>query len=692
MLFSAQPNHEPIHEPNHEPIHAALPARLLAFCCPAILYPVLLLFTIFFPDNAHAQSRPVFLDDHTTYHWPTNASRYMSSSFGETRASHFHAAMDIGTWGHEGYAVFAARDGILHRIGIGPVGYGNVIYLRHNDGSQSIYAHLKDFHPRIRAVVDSLRMKDYSFDFNRNMEDFQLHFKRGQQIGWTGSTGVGPPHLHFELRSPEGRPFNPLLAGLSIVDTIPPQFSGLAVEPLSPTSLVNGSPLIHRSRPSREGGIYQFGTITVQGETGLAVNVFDRANASNNIHAVYELKMFVNDELYFHSRADSFSYHQTRQMFLDRVFPILKNERRGYQRLYVRDGNSLPFYLETGQDGRLNLPVGEYDISIIASDFFGNQARARLRLDVLEADSPNIKKHISFPERHNVLLQTNPCFTHAGNQSPPENLIWHKNWVRPGPVTRENSDPVAISLRPLGAFRDEMVTYTSADHGIPLDMADRMELRKENHCWVLHRIRPHQPATVHHHDMRTSIHFPINAFFEPLSLGITGKYPDFTIFPDIEPFQRPAHARIVLNEDFRNRKGIGLYSKNPENGNLSFVSSALSRDGSVLSGTIASAGTYTIQRDTIPPTISGPNIGKWNHNSQYYVTVQVTDDLSGIDYPSARFYVNGLRGIAEYDPEKKILRYHRPGFVPGQMNSIRVILNDRSGNTADKSFMTGYDR
>lgn len=639
-----------------------------------------------------AQSRPAFLDDETTYHWPTNASRYMSSSFGETRASHFHAAMDIGTWGHEGYAVFAARDGILQRIGIGPVGYGNVIYLRHDDGSQSIYAHLMDFHPRIRAVVDSLRMKDYSFDFNRNMEDFQLHFKRGQQIGWTGSTGVGPPHLHFELRSPEGRPFNPLLAGLRIVDTIPPQFSGLVVEPLSQTSLVNGSPMVYRSRPSRQAGNYDFGTVTVQGETGLAVNVFDRANASNNVHAVYELKMFVNDELFFHSRADSFSYHQTRQMFLDRVFPILKNERRGYQRLYVRDGNSLPFYLETGQNGRINLPEGLYDISIIASDFFGNLARASLRLNVLETEPPDIQKKISFPERHNVLAQTNTCFNNTDNLPPPNNLIWHKNWVRPGPAAGEKSSPDSITIRPLGSFRDEMITYSSSNHGIPLGLANRVELWKGNNCWMLHRIRPHQPLTVYHHDMRTSIHFPMNAFFEPLSLGITGVYPDFTIFPDTEPFQRPAQVRILLNQDFINRKGIGLYQINPENGNLSFVSSALSRDGSKLTGTISSAGTFTILSDTIPPTISEPYLGKWQHNDQHFVTVQVNDDLSGIDYSSAIFYVNDKRGIAEYDPEKRILRYHRPGFIPEQRNRIRVILKDRSGNSADESFVIGSDR
>lgn len=692
-----------------------------------------------------AQSRPAFLGDDVTYLWPTNASRYMSSSFGETRAAHFHAAMDIGTWGHEGYAVFASRDGIVQRVGVGPRGYGNVIYLLHDDGSISLYAHLKDFHPRIRAVVDSIRFVDYSFDFDRNMEEFDLRFQRGQQIGWTGSTGVGPPHLHFELRTPEGRPFNPLLAGLHIDDTIPPQFSGIAIEPLDANSLVNGSPRIHRSRPARRGGQYHFGTQTVQGEVGIAVNVFDRANASNNVHAVYELKMYVNDELYFHSRADSFSYSESRQMFLDRVYPILRSERRGYQRLYVRNANTLPFYQNSEQTGRLDLPPGDYAVRIIAADFFGNRSQAHFSLVVTKPEIAEFTEFISFPggyidSRVRVfvdqvqndvkpraksplpVIQPEPelklksatgtrvgsgsglglgtGYGHSSESSlepeigtgsvyhpehPPAGVIWHKNWVRPDPQTAMD-ESTEWSVRPLGSFRDEMRTVSSSSAGLPLDLADRLELRHENRAWVLHRIRPEHPVTVYHDNMRISVHFPINAFFEPISIGITGSYPEFTLFPDIEPFRRPATVRILLEEELQDRRGIGLYRVNSANGNLSHVTSRMNEAENRISGTISSGGRYTLAYDTLAPEISNPSIGKWRHIDQHYVTVHVEDDLSGIDYRSAEFYVNGRRGIAEYDPEKKLLRYHHPGFTPERVNEIRVILSDQAGNTTEKAF------
>ncbi len=79
------------------------------------------------------------------YLWPTEASPYLTSTFAETRSAHFHAALDIKTWGQRGYEVYATRDGVVDRIAIGPRGYGKVVYLKHNDGSYSVYAHLLSF-------------------------------------------------------------------------------------------------------------------------------------------------------------------------------------------------------------------------------------------------------------------------------------------------------------------------------------------------------------------------------------------------------------------------------------------------------------------------------------------------------------------------------------------------------------------
>ena len=67
--------------------------------------------------------------------------------------------------------------------------YGNLVKIRHADGYETRYAHMKSF--------------------RRGMYRGK-HVKKGQTIGYVGTTGRSTgPHLHFELRK-RGRAINPL--------------------------------------------------------------------------------------------------------------------------------------------------------------------------------------------------------------------------------------------------------------------------------------------------------------------------------------------------------------------------------------------------------------------------------------------------------------------------------------------------
>jgi len=67
--------------------------------------------------------------------------------------------------------------------------YGNLVKIRHADGYETRYAHMKSF--------------------RRGMYRGK-HVKKGQTIGYVGTTGRSTgPHLHFELRK-HGRAINPL--------------------------------------------------------------------------------------------------------------------------------------------------------------------------------------------------------------------------------------------------------------------------------------------------------------------------------------------------------------------------------------------------------------------------------------------------------------------------------------------------
>ena len=371
-----------------------------------------------------------------SYLWPTNSSRLASATLGETRSAHFHAGLDVKTWGRVGYELYASRDGIVYRVAKGPFGYGNVIYLKHEDGSFTVYAHMDRFTKKLDQLVDSLRWKRRVFVFDQNMEKFKIRYKQGELIGYTGESGAGPPHLHFEIRSPIESPVNALITNLSVKDRTPPQFSGLAIEPIDKFAKVEGKKSVYTKSPSRLRRNYNFGTIDVTGQVGLAVDVFDQADGASNALAVYELKLIVNEKILFHSRIDSFSYSNTREMFLDRVYELLKKKNKGYQRLYKHDGNTLPFYEVALPEAKLNLEPGLHSFEIIAQDFFGNTSKAYGKLRVHESDAlPEEESHWYEP----VSL--------ANNQSFPEDLSnwkWQNDWVLPNSSENKEETPLLV--------------------------------------------------------------------------------------------------------------------------------------------------------------------------------------------------------------------------------------------------------
>jgi len=122
---------------------------------------------------------------------PVRGAR-ISSYFSKRR---FHPVLH--KWkAHLGVDYAARRGTPVHAAGSGTViycaragSYGNLIKIRHSDGYETRYAHLKSFR---RGIYRG------------------KHVKKGQVIAYVGTTGRSTgPHLHFELRK-HGRAINPL--------------------------------------------------------------------------------------------------------------------------------------------------------------------------------------------------------------------------------------------------------------------------------------------------------------------------------------------------------------------------------------------------------------------------------------------------------------------------------------------------
>ncbi|MCD6379117.1 M23 family metallopeptidase, partial [bacterium] len=87
------------------------------------------------------------------YLWPTVGNRQISSSFGEYREGHYHAGIDIRSFGRVGIPCFAISDGYVKRVRVQPGGYGRALYLKLDNGLTVVYAHLHGFSAAIDSMV-----------------------------------------------------------------------------------------------------------------------------------------------------------------------------------------------------------------------------------------------------------------------------------------------------------------------------------------------------------------------------------------------------------------------------------------------------------------------------------------------------------------------------------------------------------
>lgn len=383
------------------------------------------------------------------YLWPTNASRSLTSSFAETRPTHFHSGIDIKTWGREGYKVFATRNGYIWRIRVSPFGYGKVIYQVLDTGEIAVYAHLKDFSPQLDRIIKRVQQARKRFSVTKVFKPYELPVTKGDMIAYTGSTGIGVPHLHFEIREKANLPINPLLRGFKLKDTLAPRPTNLAIMPMGLGSQIDGQPAakVFRLNHIRENIYSLTGPVQAWGVIGFAVSAYDQANGISNKFSPYRISMNLDGRTIFSATYDRYTFERTGEIFLDRNTWLFAHHGRRFHNLFVERGNNLPFYASLRQEegilyslgyadslarqteylslfleGPLSespmakfdkdylseikkpyevVTPGKHEINIILEDFNGNEAKILVDLNIGQKIPPE-KQFLSFSEFEEV--------------------------------------------------------------------------------------------------------------------------------------------------------------------------------------------------------------------------------------------------------------------------------------------------
>jgi murein DD-endopeptidase MepM/ murein hydrolase activator NlpD len=216
--------------------------------------------------------------------WPTNASKLLASSFAETRSNHFHMGLDIRTQGRVGFPCYAIDDGYVSRLKVSPYGYGRALYFTLKDGRTiAAFAHLQKFAPPVEKLLHAEQMRLRNFTCEMFFKPDDLPYKKGEIICYTGDTGAGPPHLHFEMRDDKGY-CNPGLFGFVVPDTIAPMPRKMGLFPLGVDAEINNDyhPLLLSLTGLGQNRYSVKQVPSVYGPVGLGIAGHDQVDESGN--------------------------------------------------------------------------------------------------------------------------------------------------------------------------------------------------------------------------------------------------------------------------------------------------------------------------------------------------------------------------------------------------------------------------
>ncbi len=158
---------------------------------------------------------------------PFGKPGFLTSSFGENRGTRYHAGIDYSTDMREGFPVIAPEDGKISQVRLSPYGYGKVVYFQGKSGKTWVFAHQSGFSRAIDSLVRDTQSKTGKNDVSIANPDIP-GFRQGDTISFTGSSGIGNPHLHLEIRLGD-KIINPCRNGTLCQDTLDPLVLGAAV-------------------------------------------------------------------------------------------------------------------------------------------------------------------------------------------------------------------------------------------------------------------------------------------------------------------------------------------------------------------------------------------------------------------------------------------------------------------------------
>lgn len=304
---------------------------------------------------------------------PFDFPLYLSGNFGELRTGHFHSGVDFKTEGVVGKPIRCVADGYICRASVTPGGYGKALYVMHDNGYMTVYAHLDRFPAGVDKRVRQYQYKNETFRTNLWFSPDEFRVKQGDFLAYAGNSGYSfGPHLHFEIRDAKGNElYDPMAVYKDkLTDTRPPVAHSFAVYAKRGKGALFGSS--HSRTYNVDNGTIDE-VVEAWGVIGFGVRAQDYMDGTHNKYGVRKIDLIVDGDTLFSSSMDNFSFDENMLInaWIDYGRMYFSNE--WYQKMFVEPNNPLRLIDAAYGDGWLTVDEErDYNVECRLCDYHDN--------------------------------------------------------------------------------------------------------------------------------------------------------------------------------------------------------------------------------------------------------------------------------------------------------------------------------
>lgn len=657
------------------------------------------------------------------WYFPLAIRAGISSTFGEFRGERLHTGVDLKTNGQTGYAVHAIADGVISRLGVRKYGFGNALYITHPNGLMTAYCHLENFEETalgLQTLVQQYRKQrgtKYPGDIYLGKP-----VKRGQLIGFSGETGSGLPHLHFELRQGGATPIDPFEHGFVYESNTPPTIESLVLEPLGAQSALDGEHFAREYRAEKSQGQYRFVQIPkISGKVRFMAAAYAQIGAENKCGieqidlyianpGVDKLELTIDDAKLFSNRFDRITYETNQRggLLYDYNLTRLSNPTHYYYRLYNLSPELFP-YREVVAKNRgvwdaTAAKAGRHTVMLTVRDANGNVTQAQMQVEVAPAGAAPASGG----------TPVNVAEVPASQGAPHVKIYELQDFIE---VVFQPDTPLAqpptlfiaqeeIPLTPKGANRFAGTYHLTPDKRGLFNLTVRATTKagkpiEETRPFPVNPMAAASGGTVSYgeqavmslppgalyEDIFANI-FPTAAYAETPGLPVMGAVYDFR--PAGCPLEKKGHIRLQYPANIKDVKKLGIFWWDNVKKHWYYMDDEVDPKTRTLTAEIIYPSIYAILQDNVNPVIAdfAPADGNTAPATLKEISAIITDVGKGIDEGSLVMKLDGKAVDGEYDPDRSKYAYPLTKSLAAGTHTLSVQAADKAGNPAKPQTVT----